>query len=166
MDSIKVNDTIWVELVAPVQLKDFETGRIVDFSGAENFGPSIKYGELFGGDMLNPGGVAAANNFENHIIWGISVPSDKPDQVRGFRCIEENGFYKFKVGIVSKKRGLYAIGLSNAGGVYRRHNKCDKAAFSLTIKDTDQHLYLYEESRPGYVLTGSDRSHLYIFKVY
>jgi hypothetical protein len=165
-DSIRINDTVWVELVTPVKMMDLVSNQMIDYSGAENFGPSITYIELTGGDRLNTGSIAAANDFENHIIWGTPVPFDKPDQVRGFKCIEENGLYKFKVGIVPKKKGLFFIGFHNSGGVYRKHNKCDKAAFGLTIKDTDQHLYLLEQSRPGYVLSGLERSNAYCFVVY
>lgn len=165
-DSIQVNDTIWVELVTPVVLKDLVSNQMIDYSGAENFGPSITYIELTGGDRLNTGAIAAANDFENHLIWGTPVPSPKPDQVRGFRCIEENRFYKFKAGIIPKKKGLFYIGFSNASGVFRKHNKCDKAGFGLTIKDTDQHLYLLEQSRPGYVPSGLERSNAYCFVAY
>lgn len=165
-DSIKVNDTIWVELTTPVKLKDFETEQVIDYSGAENFGPSIQYIELIGGDLYNPGGIAAANSFENHLIWGTPVSFDKPDKVRSFRCIEENGSYKFKVGIIPKKKGAFIIAPGNAANVFRKNDKCTKAGFNLTFKNTDQHLYLYEQNRPGYVPSGYEREHMYCFVVY
>ena len=165
-DSIRANDTLYIELVVPTNLRDFNTNQTIDYSGAQNFGPSIQYVRVEGGDLNDPGVIPAANSFENILVLGTEIQSDKPDQLRGFRCSEESGMYKFKVGVVPKEKGLFMISLSDAAGVYRRNNKCDKASFSLTLKDTDTHLYLYEQSRPGYILTDSDRGHLYCFKVY
>jgi hypothetical protein len=165
-DSVKVNDTIWVELNVPTQLKDLNSNVSVDYSGAENFGPSIQYLELTKGNEINTGVSPAASLFENRLVQGTSILSDKPELVRGFTCTEENGLYVFKLGIIPKRKGLFAISASDATGVYRRTNRCDKASFSLTFKDTNQHLSLYEQSRPGYTPSTYERSHLYCFRVY
>jgi hypothetical protein len=166
LDSIHINDTIWIELNEPTQLQDLMTNRWVDYSGAENFGPSIQYLQLTGGDVLNTGVVPAGNLFDNVLILGTTIPSNQPELVLGFKCKEENGMYRFKLGIVPKSNGLFTIGASDATGVYRKSNKCDKASFSLIFKNTNQHLYLYEQSRPGYTPSMYERSHLYVFKVY
>lgn len=165
-DSIQVNDTVYFELNTPIQLKDLTTNQTIDYSGAENFGPSIQFISLSAGDSLKTGATPAAEDFDNVLFRGISIKSDAPDLVKGFRCIEENGEYKFLVGIIPRKKGLFAIGLSDAAGVYLKKNTCDKAGFSLTFKNTNQHLYLYEQSRPGYTPSGYEREHLYCFKVY
>lgn len=126
LDSIHINDTIWLDSNISIQLKDLMTNHIVDYSGAENFGPSLSYIELVGGTILNPGGIPAANSFENLLLKGAMIESPKPDQVRGFLFKEEGGIYLFKLGIIPKVKGLFAIAPSDAGGVYRRTNKCDK----------------------------------------
>ncbi len=165
-DSLQIGDTIWLELNAPTQLKDVATGQLVDFSGAVNFGPSIRYLEFTGGSIQMPSGIPAANSFENILIRGTTIQSDKPDQVRSFDCIEENNMYRFKVGIVPKKKGIFAIAPGDAAGVYRKVSPCDKAGFKLTFIDTDQHLYWYQNDRPGYQISDSEKSHGYCFKVY
>lgn len=166
-DSIRVGDSIYFELNAPTQLKDLTTGQVVDYSGAVNFGPSIKYGEFTGdGNASNPGIIAAANSFTNVLMWGTPVNSDRPEQVRTFLCLEENGEYKFKVAVVPNKKGTFIITIGNTSGVYRRNNECDKATFDLKFQATDQHIHFLEQNRTGYVITDSDREHLYCFKVY
>jgi len=165
-DSIRVNDTIWIEMNTPTRLKDLSYDRTVDYSGAANFGTVISYVEITGGDLLNPGVIPAANDFENTIIDGSPVKPINLEQLREFQFKEENGMYLFKVGIVPRKTGLFMIGAENAANVYRKNDNCTKADFSMTFKDTNQHLYLYEQKRPGYILSDSDREHLYAFKVY
>jgi hypothetical protein len=165
-DSIHPGDTIWMELTSSTQMNNLFTNQVVDFSGAENFGTAVGYAKITGGNILDPGVTPAADSFENALIKGTSVPSQQPDQVRSFFFSEENGMYVFKLGIVPKVKGLFMISPGNAVNVYTNKNKCDKANFSLTIKNTNQHLYLYEQSRPGYVLSAYDRGHLYVFKVY
>ena len=91
-----MNDTIWFELNTPTQLKDLMTNAIIDYSNAVNFGPSIQYLAFTGGDIFNPGGMHAANSFDNVLISGIEVPGDMPDKVRGYRCIEANGQLYFQ----------------------------------------------------------------------
>lgn len=114
----------------------------------------------------NPGVVPSANSFENILIMGSSVNSVNPQQLQEFLFEEKNGMYLFKVGVVSQKKGLFMIAPGDAANVYRKNDECTKANFSLTLKDTDQHLYLYEQSRPGYMPSEYERTHMYCFKVY
>jgi hypothetical protein len=165
-DSLEVNDTIYFELTTPTKMNDLIRNQLIDYSGAVNFGPSIQYIALTTGDSLQTGATPAAKDFDNILLQGVSVQSDAPDLVKGFRCLEENGNYNFLIGIIPKRKGLFAIGMSNATGVYRKNNECDKASFNLTFKNTDQHLYLYEQSRPGYIPSEYESEHLYFVKVY
>ncbi len=166
LDSIHVNDTIWLESIIPVNLKNLINNEIVDYRGAVNLGTAIGYIELIGGSFSNPGAIPAANSFENILIKGSASQTDKQDQIRAYRFIEEGEMYFFKLGIVAKRKGLFTIGPGNAANVYTRSNECDKAGFDLTFKDTDQHIYLLEKSRPGYTASGYEQTHAYTFKVY
>ena len=165
-DSIKIGDTIWLETKIPVQIKDRINGEVINYTGALNLGTAIGYGQLLGGNLLNTGGIPAANDFVNILLMGVTVQSLKPDQVREFLFVEEGGFYLFKLAIVAKKQGLFAVSVGNAANVYTKNNKCSKASFDFTFKDTNQHLYLYEQSRPGYFASEYEKTHLYVFKVY
>ncbi len=166
-DSVQVGDTIWLELNSPTRATDLATNTTTDYSGAENFGTAISYLQIIGGDVTDPGATPSANSFDNVLINGSTVQSSiYLEKIREFLFEEKAGNYEFKIGIVPKKKGLFMLAPGDAAGVYRSSNKCDKASFSLTFKDTDQHLYLYEQKRPGYLLSHYDKGHLYAFKVY
>ena len=165
-DSIRTADTIWLESSIPVLQKNLATGEIVNFTGAVNLGFSISYIELKGGDLNSPGAISSAAEFTNVLIKGIESVPVRPEQIRNFRFVEENGFYHFKLAIIPKKRGLFAIAPGNSGSVYTNDNKCWEAGFSLTFKDTNQRIFLYEQSRPGYAVSAYERSHMYVFRVY
>ena len=146
--------------------KNLATGEIVNFTGAVNLGFAISYLELKGGDINSPGALASAAEFTNVLIKGTETTPPRPEQIRTFRFVEENGFYHFKLGIIPKRMGLFAIGFGNSGSVYTNNNKCWEASFSLTFKDTNQRIFLYEQSRPGYTASSFERSHMYVFKVF
>ena len=165
LDSIKVNDTIWLEYNTPTQLTDIVTNKIIDYSQAGNLGIGISYLELIGGNFNDPGAIPAANFFDNILVIGTSVQNSQTDQVREFLFTETSGAYQFKMGIVPKKKGLFSIGIGDAANVYRKNDACTKAFFSITFKDTNQHLYLYEQSRPGYTPSEYEQTHVYCFKV-
>lgn len=164
-DSIRIGDTIWLELQTPTQLKDLMSGQIVDYSGAVNLGTAISYLEIIGG-IGDPPPIPSANDFDYIIELGDSSPTDKTNQIRAYIFREQSGTYSFKLGIIPKRSGLFLIAPGNATNVYRKHNKCSKAGFNLTFKETNQRLNLYEQKRPGYILSDYDKGHLYAFKVY
>jgi hypothetical protein len=165
-DSIQIGDTIWLQLSTLTTLNSLFTNQVVDYSGAVNFGTAVGYAKLIGGDMYNPGSVPAADSFNYKLIKGINQQSAKQDQVRNFLFVEENGMYVFKLGIIPKAKGLFALGPGNAVNVYTNKNKCDKANFNLTFKNTNQHLYFLEQSRPGYETSIYEKTHMYCVKVY
>jgi hypothetical protein len=43
LDSIHINDTIWLEVNEPTILKDVQTGKDVNYSGAANLGSAIGF---------------------------------------------------------------------------------------------------------------------------
>ena len=165
-DSIHINDTIWIELTTPTKLKDLTTGQIIDYSGAGNFGAAITFVRLNGGTISNPDVIPAANDFNLVIKEGSPVNNPQLDFVREFLFIEKNNQYKFNVGIIPKKLGLYGLGVSNAANVYRNSDPCTKASFEMPFENTNQHLYLLEQSIPGHVANGLQATNGYFFKVY
>lgn len=165
-DSIHIGDTVWLTVNTKAQFKDTISGKEIDYGGAENLGPAISYLKLIGGNFSNPGVLPAANSFNNILITGKLTSNLKADQFRGFLFQGDSGTYKFRLGIVPKERGIFVISPGNAANVYRKNDKCTKASFMITFKNTDQHLYLYEQSRPGYIPSEYEKTHMYCFKVY
>jgi len=166
VDSINVEDTIWLELSCPTRLRDAYSGNTIDFSGAENFGTDINFFEFTGGSFSNPGVVAAVDAFDYKLIYGVFIPDNHlPNQNRDYGFIEIGNEYRFKLGIIPKRSGIFSFSPGNAANVYTNKNKCDKAGFTLTFGNTNQHFYFYEQNRPGYTPSEYERTHLYCFKV-
>ncbi len=165
-DSIFINDTIWIEINCPSSLFDKITQSTVTFSEAQNLGTVIRLHKFIGGDVLNPGVVGAAEDFEFKIIEGSPVSNSiNTSTNREFLFTEIQNSYKFKVGVVPKSQGIFSLALLDAANVYTKKNKCDKAGFSITFANTNQHLYFYEQNRPGYTPNEYERTHMYCFKV-
>ena len=166
LDSIYINDTIWLDFSCPTQLLDAYSARTVNYTGAENFGTDVSFLEFTGGSVANPGGIAAADAFEYKLIYGIFIPDNHlPNQNKDYKFIEIGNEYKFKLGVIPKRRGIFTVSPGNATNVYTKNNKCDKANFSITFANTNQHLYFYEQNRPGYTPSEYERTHMYCFKV-
>jgi len=166
LDSINIGDTIWLELTSPTNLRDVISGNTIDFSGAENFGNAIRIFEFTGGSVSDPGGVGAVFDFDYKLIYGTFLPDNHlPNENRDYRFAEIGNEYKLKLGIIPKKKGVFTISPGNATNVYTKKNPCDKANFSITFANTNQHLYFYEQNRPGYTPSQYERTHMYCFKV-
>lgn len=165
-DSLSINDTIWLEFEAPTNLVDNVTGNTINYSGAINLGTDISFDQFVGGSVNNPGTIPAVNAFDYRLITGIFIPDNVvPDRNKDYKFEEIAGIYRFKLGIVPKRAGVYSLAIGNAVNVYRSNQECDKAAFQITFANTNQHLYFYEQNRPGYTPSEYERTHMYCFKV-
>src|SRR5258706_2018756 len=69
-DSIRVGDTLWIEINMPTTLRDTLTNTMIDFSGAVSVGNAFSIDIFVGGSISNPGTSYAANNFNYYIING------------------------------------------------------------------------------------------------
>jgi hypothetical protein len=84
-DSININDTIWLEIDCSVTLVDISSGNSVNYSGAVNFSTGIDFFEFIGGNVNNPGVLAAVNAFEYKLNEGVFVPDNVvPQQNRDY----------------------------------------------------------------------------------
>lgn len=166
LDSINIGDTIWIELTSSTNLSDGISGNTVDFSGAENFGTDINFYEFIGGNFSNPGVLAAVDAFDYKLTTGTFIPDNHlPEQNKDYRFAEIGNEYRFKLGVIPKRKGTFSFSPGNASNVYTKKRPCDKANFLITFENTNQHLYFYEQNRPGYTLSEYERTHVYCFKV-
>ena len=164
-EQVKVGDTIWFENEIGWQLKDLVTGQTVDYRDAENLSFMVSFLKLGKGDILNPGGEDAQDLFGAVYKAGDSIPYTS-QLVKAFKFVRSstNTFYQ-KVGFIVKAPGNFMLFIHNPSGVYRSSDKCTKASYNLPFSATiDKHLYLYQESRPGYVMTDLERSNCYCFR--
>jgi hypothetical protein len=165
-DSININDTIWLEAGFSSLLKDLQTGSNVDYRNTENLGTGIQLLRFTGGSLSDPGVVPAIDSFTFLLKEGVLMPPNgNANQVKTYNFLEESGKYKFKLGVIPQKKGVYALAISNAANVFQKNDKCTKASFAFKLQDTDNHIYLLKENRPDYTPSGLELTNLYCFKV-
>jgi len=166
-DSIKINDTLWIEISFPTKLQDVVTNNTIDYSNAVNLGEDLSVLMFTGGSASDPGASYANNNFDYFLANG-STGMTSINGVRNFLFSElnVNGSYLLKVGVIPKKTGIYGLGIGNPTGVYRKNDACTKASFAISFANTNQHLYYYQNNRPGYSISSYEQQHMYCFKVY
>ncbi len=165
-DSIHLGDTIWIEINTSTNLTDMPSNNIIDYSGAENLGNALSFVKFIGGSVSDPGAAYAANEFKFDIIKGNQINNSFVEGIREYLFIEKSNQYEFKLAVIPQQTGIYSIGLSNSVNVARRSDKCTKASFEIDFENTNQHLYLLQNNRPGYVISDYEKTHLYCFKVY
>lgn len=139
LDSININDTVWIEINESTTLLDDLSGRMIDFSGAENLGSVIGFGEIISSTQIRD----AANDFKYKLIYGTETSNVNPLRFREYLYTEISGRYRFKLGIVPQKTGVYRFTVSDAANVYKKKFDCHYANFHLDFKNTDQHFYLF-----------------------
>ncbi len=118
-DSILVGDTIWLEIDAPTKLTDINSNTIVDYSGADNLRNALSFDIFTGGSVSDPGTAYAANDFNFSLKTGSAIANPYTERIREYLFIENNSSFKFKLAIIPKKKGIFALAISNAANVYR-----------------------------------------------
>ena len=163
-DSIRVGDTLWIEVTTPTTLIDNLSGKKVDYSGAENMGAAIQISSFHSGSIEQTGASYALDSFHYYLFRGSIYTTDM--QASNYLYIETSGNYIFKLAIICERVGTYGVSISDAVNVFRKKDKCSKATYAMQITNTDQHMYLYQNSRPGYEASDYEKKHVYFFKVY
>jgi hypothetical protein len=166
IETININDTLWLEVNSNTVLKDNISGEMIDYSFAGNLGTALSFLEFTGGSISNPGAVYAVSAFRYILMSGEEViPHFLPEKVKEYKFDEKQGSFKFRLGVIASKKGVFAIGISNASNVFKENDKCTKAAFSIPLKETNNHIHLLEQNRPGYIPSGLEITNLYCFRV-
>lgn len=80
---------------------------------------------------------------------------------------EVNNYYKLKIGIIPKERGIYYLGVGNGLSKGRnKSNRCEKAGFNITLINTNQHLNYFSNWNPNGILSTYEKPRAYFLKVY
>ena len=165
-DSMHIGDTIWIKVSAPTNLTDVTSNSIVNYSGADNLGNALSFDIFTGGSISDPGTSFAAKYFNFFLKTGSIVNNPDIDRIREYLFLEENAMFKFELAVIPKSKGTFGLAISDAVNIARKSDKCTKASFAINFENIDQHLYLYQNNRPGYQINSYERTHLYCFKVY
>ncbi|HXH99753.1 MAG TPA: hypothetical protein VNI52_05770 [Sphingobacteriaceae bacterium] len=148
-------------------MSDIITKKLIDYSGAGNLGTVISLDKFTGGSISDPGTIQAANEFKYVLSKGKIIENYiLPDRIKEYSFIENNNQYCLKVGIIPQRKGVYILSVGNPQNVFRNSDKCTKAKYFINFENTRQHLYLYQNNRPGYKIEGLELTNTYCFKVY
>ncbi|MES1216940.1 MAG: hypothetical protein ABUT20_15600 [Bacteroidota bacterium] len=139
LDSIYINDTVWLEIDESVFLNDISSGNSIDFSKARDLGSAIGFQEV----ITNVQFRNAANDFKYKLVTGTETINTNPELFREYLFNETAGRYLFKIGIIPQQKGIYRLVVSNANNVIRKEGDCEKANFIIDFRQTNQHFYLY-----------------------
>lgn len=162
-DSIRIGDTIFLNVNTPTKLNDLQSGNLVDYSSVSNLGNVVTLLRFLPTNNITQG---AINNFNLVVLKGTKVNSVDPLSQQEVLFGEENGNYKFRMAIIPKDTGRYVLTITNAANVYRKNDNCTKASFIINFELTNQYFYLVNLWRPDLVLDESGKKKVYYFKVY
>ena len=166
-DSVQVGDTIFLTSTFSTKLKDLISNDSIDYSNSTNIGSNLAFIKLNKGtDTIQE---AVADFMFASIIGKIyndnSIPS--PKRVQQLIYQEENNIYKLKIGIIPTQSGIYYLGVTNGLSVGRKNShSCEKAGFSITLNNTNQHLNYFSAWNPNNSLTNYVQQRVYFLKVY
>jgi hypothetical protein len=160
IDSVRIGDTVWLNLNHPSTLYDSGLRANVDYSNAMNYGTVFRIVELLGNSNFR----GAYTDFDLLLKTGKTVNNySDPNFLREFTFEELGNFYVFNLGFAAKKRGIYRISFDNSNNVFRANDQCTKAGFKLSLKNTNSHGYFNNANFTGIT---TDTTRLYCFKVY
>ena len=167
IDSLHVGDTIFLTSTFPIRLNNLASNDTIDYSNSTNIGSTIGIVKLT--NNIFPGQDAVSNfNFVNvagTVYNDNTIPN--PNKVQGLTYFENNGFYKLKIGIIPKQTGVYYLGVGNGLSNGRKNNhSCEKAGFSITLNNTNQHLNYFSDWNPNVNLSSYEQTRAYFLKVY
>jgi hypothetical protein len=148
-DTIKVGDTIWLEINEPTSFKDGRTGEMIDYRSAQNLGTALGFQYY---DISQTNWLDAVDSFEFKIKTGIELK--KTTLAIEYRFEEINNRYLFALMVIPKKKGLYRLVFSNSNNTFRSSNKCTKANFTINFKETNHNRHLVGYTGPD--LPGGD----------
>ncbi len=153
-DSISIGDTIWLQINESTSFKDVQSGQIIDYSGAENLGTVLSFGNY--DSSLNSWTNENPNNFKLVLMNGNGVLVNQTPISIEYLFTEKDKRYMFLLAVIPKGKGLFSLLFSNSNNTYRKSDKCTKANFMINFKDTNQHYPLNPFYIPGTNPRGGD----------
>lgn len=166
-DSVHVGDTVFLISNFSSKLKDEMSGDSITYSNSDGIGSDLSILKLATG--VYPGQDAVKKFGFISILGRIyndpNIPS--PNRVQQLTYEEDNNKYQLKIGIIPKETGLYYLGVDNGLSIGRKSiHSCEKAAFSISLNNTNQHLEYFSEWNSSNSLTTYEHQRVYFLRVY
>lgn len=167
LDSVNVGDTIFLISSFPTKLIDQTTGQMIEYGNSTGVGSNLGIVKLINGNSMPLDAVKDFNfiSVTGTIYNDLNVPN--PNKFQQLKYQEVNNFYTLKIGISPKQKGTYSLGIGNGLSNGRLKNRnCEKASFSITLFNTNQHLSYFSAWNPNGTLGDYEKSRSFFLKVY
>ena len=162
-DSMLVGDTLFLSSSHSTTFKDTLSNSLINFNDA-NLGTNLRILRFPDNSTTVVGGI---NDFNIITLHGMPSGNDNiPEENKGFYFEEKDNNYLLNLAFVPKQKGIYAISLGNSLGTIQRGQSCVKADIEIANANINNHLYFYQNWRPGYVISNYEKTHMYCLKVY
>ena len=162
-DSIQIGDTLWLNSFHSTNFTDLMTHAQVNFDNS-NIGTNIRILKFPDSTQEVIGSVY---DFKIITKTGNEAGNDNiPTENKGYYFEEINGNYLLSIGFVPTVKGIYSISVGNSLGIVQRKGGCEKASMEIINANLNNHLYYYQNFRPGYEISSYEKTHMYCFKVY
>ncbi|MCY7293404.1 MAG: hypothetical protein LH615_14590 [Ferruginibacter sp.] len=158
-----IGDTIFLNSIIPKTLNDNITNTSVDYSNSVGIYSDLGVGYL---DTITRQAVPAKDSFKFVSVIGSFVERRiNTNQGINFLYAEASTNYQFKGALICLKKGIYGFSVDNCGSDGLRGKNCTRASFSMTISNTDKHLYLHQYALGVDPNDGLLQKHGYDFRV-
>ena len=160
-----IGDTIWISSSFSCQgLLNTATGLTEDYCGVKSIGSAISIRSLYHYPLDSIDFAHALDKFDYISIEGNVKSLNRYASDINFQI--EDTEYSFKIGIIPKVVGKYAVFISDSGPTsLTGSERCDKGGFTLINGNNDNHFELIQEYYAGEVVSDFDRIHNYCFIV-
>jgi len=162
-DSINVGDTIFILSSFNKELTDTTTKKAIKFSNAENLVTALIISDISKFRDTQRGAIDSFSYF--NLVGSIFTPTNTDTlSVKQLTYIETSSTYEIKIALIARKAGIYIFTIPDNPDVFRRNQpKCGTANFEILNRNTQQHLYLFENILGS--LSRYDSTHSYCVKV-
>lgn len=158
-----IGDTIFLNSSFSKNLTDLIGNFNVDYSGAKSIDGNLFIHEM---DSVQHIILDAVQKFTFiQQIGTVSNNSQQPSRIKDMKYLESSNAYTFKMGIIPKNKGLYAIFISNLNSQGIIGKNCTNADFADTLTNSNKNinLFQYAMNRPPASQYEIDR--IYCFRV-
>ena len=120
-DSINIGDTIWLEINESTTFTNGQANQVVDYSGAVNLGTALSFGRYDPNENSWPN--EHPDNFKLVLPEGLGRETGRTNIDVRFLFSEKQNRYRFLLGVVPKRQGLFSLVFSDSNNTYRKHDK-------------------------------------------
>ena len=141
-DSVyQIGDTLFAQSSFPSILKNID-GNLVNYTNSVGIGSNIFFLELDSVSKQAINGINSFSFFEKQGTAFAGTTGSKNFINTNYILIQDS--FMLKIGFIAKRKGLFALGLSDLGSQGLSGQNCTNASFINTVTNVNRHLNYFE----------------------